>query len=62
MLEACTAHLRSRHELNREYVGEIARATGLLMVELPWLAEGVRGRDDLRVLAGHLLGEPGAAP
>jgi anion-transporting ArsA/GET3 family ATPase len=62
MLAACTAHLRSRHELNREYVGEIARATGLLMVELPWLAEGVRGRDDLRVLAGHLLGEPGAAP
>jgi hypothetical protein len=52
---ACAAHLRSRYELNRVYVEEIARATGLPVVPLPFLPSGIRGLEDLRRLAEPLL-------
>jgi anion-transporting ArsA/GET3 family ATPase len=52
---ACASHLRSRYELNRVYVAEIARATGLPVVPLPFLLSGIRGPEDLRRLAEPLL-------
>jgi anion-transporting ArsA/GET3 family ATPase len=62
VLAACAAHLRARHELNRRWTGEIARATGLPIAVLPRRPNGVRGPDDLEALAGALLAppEPGA--
>lgn len=62
VLAACAAHLRSRHALNRSYAREIARATALPVLELPLLADGIRGPADLRELAPRLLAAPGAAP
>jgi anion-transporting ArsA/GET3 family ATPase len=52
---ACAAHLASRHELNRRFASEIEADTGLPAVELPLLASGVRGPDDLAALAAPLL-------
>jgi anion-transporting ArsA/GET3 family ATPase len=57
-LAACAAHLRQRHELNAHYLGEIARATGLPVVPLPYLPSGVAGPGDLSRLAEALLAEP----
>jgi len=57
---ACAAHLASRHELNRRFADEIGTDTGLPTVELPLLAGGVRGPDDLARLASVLL--PGDEP
>lgn len=54
-LARCAAHLRSRHELAREYLARIGEWTGLPLVPLPWLPEGVRGEADLAALAGPLL-------
>ncbi len=61
VLAACAAHLRSRWELNREYVGKIADWTGLPVVCLPLLPRGVGGPADLEILAAALLGS-GAEP
>jgi anion-transporting ArsA/GET3 family ATPase len=58
VLAACAAHLRARHELNRRWTAEIARATGLPIVVLPRRPHGVRGPDDLEALAGALLAPP----
>jgi anion-transporting ArsA/GET3 family ATPase len=59
---ACLRHLRTRFELNRHHLGEVARATGLPAVVLPLLPEGVTGPDALRRLAAPLVaGAPGAA-
>lgn len=58
VLAACARHLRERHELNRRYVTEIAEATGLPVVELPFLDAGVRDHGDLETLGKTLL--PGA--
>ena len=55
-LARCAAHLASRHELAREYVGRIAEWTQLPLAVLPWLPEGVRGESDLAALAAPLLG------
>ena len=56
---ACASHLASRHALNRRYADEIGADTALPVVELPLLASGVRGPEDLATLAGALLaGEP----
>jgi hypothetical protein len=57
---ACAAHLASRHELNRRFAGEIAAATGLPLAELPLLPGGVRGPDDLAVLARSLFSGEGS--
>ena len=50
-------HADSRAALNRHYVDEIARATGLPIVELPFLDGGVNGPDDLAVLGAALVPE-----
>jgi anion-transporting ArsA/GET3 family ATPase len=55
---ACVRHLRSRHELNRRYLDELARRSELPAVVLPFVAEGVRGPEALRGLATPLLAEP----
>ncbi len=60
-LAHCAAYLRSRHELNDGYAGEIARATGLPLVPLPFLFSGVAGPAALAEL-GALLATPGAGP
>jgi len=56
-LARCAAHLRSRYELAQEYLGKIAEWTGLPLVSLPWLPEGVRGEAELEALAGPLAPE-----
>jgi hypothetical protein len=58
VLAACLAHQRGRHALNRRWLLEVARATGLPVVILPHLVHGIRGPDDLRELAGALLADP----
>lgn len=57
-LAACAAYLASRHALNREYTGEIARATGLPVVVLRYLTGGIGGEAELQILGDALLGEP----
>jgi len=52
---ACAAHLASRHALNRRFADEIGAETRLPVVELPLLAHGVRGPEDLGTLAATLL-------
>ncbi len=52
---ACAAHLAARHELNRHFSDEIGVHTALPVVELPLLAKGVRGPEDLAVLARSLF-------
>lgn len=56
-LAFCARYLRSRWRLNRRYTDEIARDAGLPIVCLPYLARGVRGRDDLERLGAALLAE-----
>jgi len=60
-LAACGAALRARAELNRHHIAEIARATGLPTVSLPYLRDGLRGPDDAAQLAAPLLAGLGAA-
>lgn len=61
VLARCAEHLRSRFELAQEYVERIGEWTGLPLVTLPWLPEGVRGAADLDRLAPALLGEEAPA-
>ena len=56
LIASCASHLRSRYELNRRYVEEIARASGLPTMTLPYLGSGIHGPDDLAVLAELLVG------
>ncbi len=56
-LASCAAFLRARHELAHRYTDLIAELTGLPLVRLPYLAEGVDGDDALERLAAALLGE-----
>jgi hypothetical protein len=60
-LAACATHLRSRFELNRQYVGEIGLETALPVVALPYLPRGIRGPEDLAVLAESLVRDPAEA-
>jgi len=60
VLAACVRHAESRAALNRHYLGEIARATGLPVVALPYCDGGVREPADLEPLAEALLA--GGAP
>jgi anion-transporting ArsA/GET3 family ATPase len=57
-LAACASYLRARHELNRGYVEEIRRLTGLPIVCLPYLLGGVNGPEEIGALADPLLGLP----
>lgn len=61
-LATCGRYLRARYELNRGYVAEIARTTGLPVVCLPYLRDGLQDLDDVSGLAAGLLAAPGAAP
>lgn len=60
VLAACVRHAESRAALNRQYCGEIARSTGLPLVELPYLDGGVSGPEDLEPLAAALVRAPEA--
>lgn len=57
-LAFCAGHLRARHELNEDYVGEIARSTGLPIVRLPYLVGGIDGPEDVASLGDPLLEPP----
>lgn len=61
VLAACGATLRARAELNRHYLEELARETGLPMRPLPYLRDGLRGRDDAARLGEALLVAEAAA-
>ena len=58
VIAECAAHLRLRYELNRVYLAEIARSTGLPVVPLPFLPSGIRSAQDLHRLAEPLLATP----
>lgn len=60
-LADCAAHLRARYELNRTHFAELGRLTGLPLLALPHLPEGVSGPEELRILADPLLAEPSEA-
>jgi anion-transporting ArsA/GET3 family ATPase len=57
-LAHCASHLRARFELNRTYVREIARATGLPVSCLPYLTQGVEGPEQISALAGPVIAPP----
>jgi anion-transporting ArsA/GET3 family ATPase len=57
-LAACARHLRARFELNRGYVTEIGRLTGLPVVPLPYLAQGIEGPAEIEKLADALVEPP----
>jgi len=61
VLAACGATLRSRARLNARYTEEIGRETGLPVVALPYLRDGVRGPADVERLAEPLLARPAEA-
>ena len=60
-LAACARHLRARFELNRGYVTEIGMLTGLPIVCLPYLAQGIEGPAEIETLADTLLEPPRSA-
>jgi hypothetical protein len=55
VLAACASHLRSRFELNREYLAEIGERTGLPTQPLPFLFEGAGTPAAIARLAAFLL-------
>ena len=55
-LAACAAHAAARFALNDTYLKQIAQQTGLPVVPLPYLPQGVRGQETLGELADGLLG------
>ena len=57
-LAACAAHLRARHELNARWMRVLADTTKLELVVLPRIARGVRGPDELALLANALVAPP----
>ncbi len=61
VLAACAGHLRARYELNRHYVEQIGRLTGLPVVPLPYGPKGIRGPEDLAALGAALLERAPAA-
>ena len=58
VLAACLRHACARAELNRHYLGEIQRSTGLPAIALPELPGGIAGPADLEPLGRLLLQEP----
>ncbi len=58
VLARCARYLRSRHELNRHFATEIQHTTGLPIVELPRLPDGIQGPDEIASLASALLAAP----
>ncbi len=62
VLAACVRHLCQRARLGAHYAAEIEQRTGLPVLCLPFLPEGIRDSGDLARLAALLLDAPGAAP
>jgi anion-transporting ArsA/GET3 family ATPase len=64
VLAACASFLRARHELNRGYVALVGKLTGLPVVPLPYLVEGLTraagGPDPLELLGRALLAQEAA--
>jgi anion-transporting ArsA/GET3 family ATPase len=60
VLAACVRTLTARYELDLRYTHELAEQTGLPILSLPYLAEGIRGPDDVSTLADALV--PAAPP
>jgi hypothetical protein len=58
VLAECASMRKSRYELNRDYVGIIARECNLPVVQLPNIAGGISGPDDLLRLGRDLLSQP----
>jgi anion-transporting ArsA/GET3 family ATPase len=58
VLARCARYLNERHLLNRHHQGEIARRTGLPVVPLPYLPDGVTSHGALEVLARALVEAP----
>jgi hypothetical protein len=58
LLARCAHYLRSRHELNRRFTAEIQQTTGLPIVKLPRLREGIQGPDQISSLMSALLANP----
>jgi hypothetical protein len=56
VIAGCASHFRSRYELNQRYVEEIARASGLPILTLPYLGGGIHSPDDLGLLGELLVG------
>jgi anion-transporting ArsA/GET3 family ATPase len=59
-LAACASYLRARHELNRGFVAEISRLTGLPVVLLPHLRRGIEGPREIESLSDPLVAPPRA--
>jgi anion-transporting ArsA/GET3 family ATPase len=57
-LARCAGFLRARHSLNRGFVEQIGRTTGLPVTTLPYLASGIDGPEELDCLAPALMAEP----
>ena len=57
-LARCAGFLRARRRLNRDYVERISQLTGLPVVTLPYLAQGIEGPAELDLLAPPLLVDP----
>jgi hypothetical protein len=58
-LSWCARYLRSRYELNHAYMTEIHNATGLPIVSLPRISEGIHGVRQIDALGPALLAQPG---
>jgi len=58
VLADCASFLRARHALNRGYVEQVSELTGLPVLCLPLLVDGVERREDLVRLADPLLAAP----
>ena len=58
VLARCAHYLRSRYELNHRFKAEIQQTTGLPIVELPRLSEGIQGPDQIASLISPLLANP----
>jgi anion-transporting ArsA/GET3 family ATPase len=55
----CVRYLESRYELNHAYMAKIRNATGLPIVLLPRICEGIHGTRQLEMLGQALLAQPG---
>jgi anion-transporting ArsA/GET3 family ATPase len=62
VLTWCASYLRARHQLNRRYVAEIGRTTGLPIVQLPRLSTGIFGPEQIFALSTPLLAAPADSP
>ena len=62
VLAWCAGYFRARCELNRKYVAEIQRATGLPILQLPRISEGIQGPEQISSLVQPLLAAPADPP